>query len=309
MPIYKSQSETVGKTPLIFAARYMRACAEGGAPIFVKAEWKNPFGSSKDRAALYMLNAACLDGRLGEGSVIVEPTSGNMGISLASMAAEKGMRARIVMPDTASPERAALIRGVGAEVVLTDGALGMAGAIAAARELVAATPGAVMLSQFSNPDNLRAHYETTGPEIWEALGDRLGVFVAGVGTGGTLGGVGKFLKEKNPRIRIVAVEPAESAVLSGRPAAPHLIQGIGAGFVPPLLDMRLVDEVIAVSYSEARDAASLFARTEGRGVGISSGAALRAAAALSLRLRASDSAIAALLPDGAERYLSVNTDQ
>lgn len=304
MKIYSCLSAAVGRTPLIFAKRY--AAAVGSCrPLLVKAEWANPTGSSKDRAALYMLNAAAAEGRLSEGAVIVEATSGNMGISLASMAAERGLYSKIVMPDGVSPERAALIRAVGGEVVYTDRALGMRGAVSVAESLVRETRGAVMLSQFSNPENSRAHYETTGPEIWDALGDGIADFVAGVGTGGTLAGVGKLLKEKNPRVRIVAVEPAASPVLSGGAPGEHGIQGIGAGFIPPLLDMGLVDEIIAVSYSEAAAAASLFAKSEGRGVGISSGAALHAAALLARR--STSGAVVTLLPDGAERYISMNS--
>ena len=303
MKIYSCHSAAVGRTPLIFAKRYA-ATVGSGRPLLVKAEWANPTGSSKDRAARYMLNAAAAEGRLGEGAVIVEATSGNMGISLASMAAERGLCSKIVMPEGVSPERAALIRSVGGEVVYTDRVLGMPGAARAAEALVRETRGAVMLSQFSNPENTRAHYETTGPEIWDALGDGIADFVAGVGTGGTLSGVGKFLKEKNPRVRIVAVEPAASPVLSGGAPGEHGIQGIGAGFVPPLLDMGLVDEIITVSYSEAMAASSLFAISEGRGVGISSGAALHAAALLARR--SMPGAVVALLPDGAERYISMN---
>lgn len=299
----RSALSLIGGTPMILAERFSHS-EKIRASIFAKLENKNPFGSVKDRAALAMVRAAEARGELSFGGTIIEPTSGNTGISLSAIAAICGYSAVIVMPEGMSNERAAIMRAYGARVVYTERALGMSGAIATARELKEKTPGAFIPSQFDNPDNPKAHYETTGPEIWEQSDGEVDIFVAGVGTGGTVSGTGRYLKEKNPRIKIVAVEPYDSPVLSGGEAAAHGIQGIGAGFVPKNLNRSIIDEVITVKLDEAYRASRLLARTEGVLVGISSGAVLSAAVKLAKRSENTVAKIIALLADGGERYLS-----
>lgn len=301
--IYKSFDEMVGKTPLLEAARF--AAHKGlSARLLLKLEYFNPAGSVKDRAALGMLNDAERRGVLQQGGVIVEPTSGNTGIGLAAMAAARGYKVILTMPETMSVERRKLLAAYGAEIVLTPGALGMKGAIAEAERIAAAHPGSIIPGQFVNPANPAAHYATTGPEIWTDAEGRLDCFVAGVGTGGTVSGAGKYLKEQNPALRVVAVEPDASPVLSGGAAGPHKLQGIGAGFVPDALDTAVYDEVMRISADEAYDCARRLARTEGILVGISSGAALAAAVRLALRPDGAGKTIAVMLPDGGDRYLS-----
>ena len=303
MGIYRSLEDMIGNTPLLLASRYSRAtgaCAE----IYAKIEAKNPAGSVKDRAALQMINDAEASGALKPGSVIIEPTSGNTGIGLAAIGVMRGYKVIIVMPDTMSEERRRLIRAYGAELVLTDGSLGMKGAIERAEKLASSYDSAFIPSQFENPSNARAHYLTTGPEIWRDLDGKVDIFVAGVGTGGTLTGTARFLKEKNKNTKIVAVEPHDSAVLSGNPAGAHALAGIGAGFVPEVLDRSLIDEIICVKTDEAYSSAVQFSRCEGVLVGISSGAALFAAQSLAAREENRDKRIVVLLPDGGEKYLS-----
>lgn len=303
MKIYGSIDELIGSTPLLRLSRF----GEGvSAEILAKLEYKNPAGSVKDRVALRMINDAEKSGKLREGSVIIEPTSGNTGIGLAAVAAVRGYRAIIVMPSTMSPERIKLMRAYGAEVVLTDGALGMSGAIAKAEELAKSIDGAFIPGQFSNPSNAMAHNDTTGPEIWNDTDGEIDAFVAGVGTGGTLTGVGRYLKEKNPKIKVIAVEPADSPVLSGGKAGAHGLQGIGAGFIPTILDTNVFDEVIKVTTGEAYESARLLAKSEGVLVGISSGAALFAARELAKREEFLGKKIVVLLPDGGEKYLSTD---
>ncbi len=305
MKTYNSIFDTVGKTPLLLAERFASAVG-ANAKIIAKLEYMNPTGSVKDRAALYMINDAEATGKLCRSGVIIEPTSGNTGIALSAIAAARGYRSIIVMPDSMSSERVALIRSYGAEVELTEGKYGMAGAIKRAEELAKEIPGSFIPSQFSNPANARAHYETTGPEIWRDTDGKVDVFVAGVGTGGTITGVGRYLKEKNPNIKIVAVEPKDSPVLSGGAAGSHGIQGIGAGFVPEILDTAAFDDIMTVDIDESYGAARLFAKSECVLVGISSGAALFAASELARRKENSTKHILALLPDGGERYLSTD---
>lgn len=303
MKIYGSIDELIGSTPLLRLSRF----GEGvSAEILAKLEYKNPAGSVKDRVALRMINDAEKSSKLREGSVIIEPTSGNTGIGLAAVAAVRGYRAIIVMPSTMSPERIKLMRAYGAEVVLTDGALGMSGAIAKAEELAKNIDGAFIPGQFSNPSNAMAHNDTTGPEIWNDTDGEIDAFVAGVGTGGTLTGVGRYLKEKNPKIKVIAVEPADSPVLSGGKAGAHGLQGIGAGFIPTILDTDVFDEVIKVTTGEAHESARLLAKSEGVLVGISSGAALFAARELAKREEFLGKKIVVLLPDGGEKYLSTD---
>lgn len=303
MKIYGSIDELIGSTPLLRLSRF----GEGvSAEILAKLEYKNPAGSVKDRVALRMINDAEKSGKLREGSVIIEPTSGNTGIGLAAVAAVRGYRAIIVMPSTMSPERIKLMRAYGAEVVLTDGALGMSGAIAKAEELAKNIDGAFIPGQFSNPSNAMAHNDTTAPEIWNDTDGEIDAFVAGVGTGGTLTGVGRYLKEKNPKIKVIAVEPADSPVLSGGKAGAHGLQGIGAGFIPTILDTDVFDEVIKVTTGEAYESARLLAKSEGVLVGISSGAALFAARELAKREEFLGKKIVVLLPDGGEKYLSTD---
>ena len=303
MRIYKSLDEMIGNTPLLDASRYAEsvgACAK----IYAKIESRNPAGSVKDRAALQMINDAEASGALRHGSVIIEPTSGNTGIGLAAIGVMRGYRVIIVMPDTMSLERQKLISAYGAELVLTDGALGMTGAIAKANELKEQYEGAFIPSQFDNLSNPRAHELTTGPEIWRDLDGEVDIFVAGVGTGGTITGIGRYLKSQNKNIKVVAVEPSDSAILSGKPAAPHGIQGIGAGFIPGALDTSVYDEVMCVSLDDSFAAAREFSRLEGVLVGISSGAALHAAKLLAENPMNKGKNIVVLLPDGGEKYLS-----
>ena len=301
--IVKGAAGLVGNTPLLEPVNLEKK--EGlKARILLKLEYFNPAGSVKDRVGKAMIEDAEARGVLKPGSVIIEPTSGNTGIGLASVAASKGYRVILTMPETMSAERRALLAALGAELVLTDGATGMAGAIDKANELLETIPGAWMPDQFNNPANARAHYETTGPELWEDTEGNLDVLVATVGSGGTITGTGRYLKEQHPAIRVVAVEPAESPVLSGGKPGPHRIQGIGAGFVPGTLDMSVVDEIMTVSGDEAYAAARELARSEGVLAGVSSGAAAHAARTLSRRPDMAGKTIAVILPDTGERYLS-----
>nr|MBQ8252774.1 cysteine synthase A [Lachnospiraceae bacterium] len=302
--IVHSASEIIGNTPLMQLHHYQEKENIKDAVILAKLEYLNPAGSVKDRAALYMIEDAEKSGKLKPGATIIEPTSGNTGIGLAVVAAAKGYRAILTLPETMSVERRTLLRAYGAELVLTEGAKGMSGAIAKAEELAAEIPGAMILGQFDNPANAQAHRETTGPEIWEQTEGKVDIFVAGVGTGGTITGVGEYLKSKNPSVKVVAVEPSDSPVLSGEAAGPHKIQGIGAGFVPSLLNTSVYDEVITVSSEDAFAQGRMLARTEGVLVGISSGAALWAAAQLARRPENKGKNIVVLLPDSGDRYLS-----
>ena len=301
--IYESAEALIGNTPLISLGR-LREKLGLCANILAKLESQNPAGSIKDRAALYMINAAERDGILKEGSVIIEPTSGNTGIGIAALAAVRGYKAIIVMPSTMSPERVKLMRAYGAEVILTDGSLGMAGSIAEAERLKEKYPSSIIAGQFYNPENPRAHYETTGPELYRDTDGNIDFFVAGVGTGGTLSGAGKFLKEKIESIKVIAVEPKGSPVLSEGRSGSHGLQGIGAGFVPENLDTKIFDEVIAVTEEEAYEMARLLAKCEGLLVGISSGAALAAAVKIAKRNESRGKNIATILPDTGMRYLS-----
>lgn len=293
----------IGNTPLL-ALPNIQLDFGAEAMIYAKLESANPGGSIKSRIAKAMIEEAEARGLLGEGSVIIEPTSGNTGIGLAMVAASKGYRTILTMPETMSEERRKLLQGFGAELVLTQGSLSMNGAIAKAKELAESIPGSFIPGQFDNPANPKAHYDTTGPEIWEALSGKVDVFVAGVGTGGTITGVGRFLKSKNPSVHVVAVEPDESAVLSGEPAGPHAIQGIGAGFVPSVLDTSIYDEIIRVTGDQAFKTAKALSRREGILAGISSGAAVYAAVLLAKRPEFRNKNIVTVLPDTGERYLS-----
>ena len=301
--IYTSADQLIGKTPLL-ELRHIEQAQGLQARILAKLEYFNPAGSVKDRVALRMIDEAERSGALRPDSVIIEPTSGNTGIGLASVAAARGYRIIIVMPDTMSVERRQLMKAYGAELVLSDGKAGMAGAIARADELAAQIPNSFIPGQFVNPANPRAHYETTGPEIWADTDGTVDVFVAGVGTGGTITGVGRYLKEQNPAVRVVAVEPAGSPVLSAGKAGAHKIQGIGAGFVPEVLDTAIYDEIIPVSNEDAFTAGRLVGRSEGVLVGISSGAAVHAAVELAKRPENAGKTIVVLLPDTGDRYLS-----
>ncbi len=301
--IYHSVDELIGKTPLVELTHIEKA--EGlQARLLAKLEYFNPAGSVKDRVGLSMINDAEARGLLKPGSVIIEPTSGNTGIGLASVAAVRGYRLIIVMPETMSIERRKLMQAYGAELVLTDGSLGMKGAIAKAEALVREIPDAILAGQFVNPANPAAHLASTGPEIWEDTDGKVDVFVAGVGTGGTVTGVGTYLKQRNPAVRIVAVEPAASPVLSKGCAGPHKIQGIGAGFVPEVLDRGVIDEVIPVENEDAFGTARAMGPREGFLVGISSGAALWAAIRVARREENRGKTVVVLLPDGGDRYLS-----
>ncbi len=301
--IFESADKLIGGTPLLRLKNFEKKYALE-AEIIAKTEIFNPTGSVKDRAALQMIDDAIESGRFGEDSVIIEPTSGNTGIGLASVAAARGYKCIIVMPDTMSVERQKLIGAYGAQVVLTDGKLGMSGAIEKAKELSESIEGSFIPDQFSNPSNPRAHYLTTGPEIWRDTDGKLDIFVATVGTGGTLSGIGKYLKEQNGNIKVIAVEPSKSAVLSGESAGSHGIQGIGAGFIPKALDTDIYDEVVTVSDEEAFFFGREIAKTEGILVGISSGAALSAAKKIAEREESKGKRIVVLLPDSGDRYLS-----
>lgn len=301
--IYESAAQLVGNTPLLELKQVAKQ--EGlKARLLAKLEYLNPAGSVKDRVAKAMIEEAERAGLLKPGSVMIEPTSGNTGIGLASIAAAKGYQVILTMPDTMSVERRNILKAYGAKIELTPGARGMTGAIERAKELAAEIPGSFIPSQFENPENPRAHYETTGPEIWADTEGKIDVFVAGVGTGGTITGTGRFLKEKNPAVRIMAVEPAASPVLSQGKAGPHKLQGIGAGFVPAILDTKIYDQVIPVEDEAAFRWAKLLAKTEGILVGISSGAALSAAAELAKREEYEEKTIVVLLPDSGDRYYS-----
>ena len=301
--IYTSADQLIGKTPLLELAHIEKA-HDLKAKILAKLEYFNPAGSVKDRIAKAMIDDAEQKGLLKEGSVIIEPTSGNTGIGLASVAAARGYRIIIVMPETMSVERRQLMKAYGAELVLTEGAKGMKGAIAKADELAKEIPNSFVPGQFVNPANPRAHFETTGPEIWEDTDGKVDYFVAGVGTGGTITGTGEFLKSKNPAVKVVAVEPKTSAVLSTGVAGPHKIQGIGAGFVPDVLDTKVYDEIIPVDNDDAFQTGKEFGRREGVLVGISSGAAVWAAIELAKRTENAGKTIVVLLPDTGDRYLS-----
>jgi len=302
--IKKSVLEIIGNTPLIEASRYAKAADADKATILVKLEALNPAGSVKDRVALSMIEDAEANGKLKPGATIIEPTSGNTGIGLAAVAASKGYHTILTLPDTMSVERRNLLKAYGAELVLTEGAKGMKGAIAKAEELNKEIEGSIILGQFVNPANPAVHRRTTGPEIWEQTDGKVDIFVAGVGTGGTVTGVGEYLKSKNPDVKIVAVEPATSAVLSTGVAGAHKIQGIGAGFVPEVLNTSVYDEIITIENEDAFAEGKKFAVTEGALVGISSGAALKAAAILAQRPENAGKTIVALLPDSGDRYLS-----
>lgn len=303
MKIYQQATELIGNTPLLQLNHF--AAAHGlQATVLAKLEYFNPAGSVKDRVALNMLEDAERRGVLKPGAVIIEPTSGNTGIGLAAVAAARGYRVVLTMPETMSVERHKLLRAYGAELVLTDGAKGMKGAIEKAEKIAAQTPGGFIPGQFTNPANPAVHRATTGPEIWRDTDGKVDIFVAGVGTGGTISGVGEYLKAQNPAVRVVAVEPASSPVLSKGVAGQHKIQGIGAGFVPDTLDTAVYDEVIAVENEDAFAAGREAARREGILVGISSGAVLHAAALLALRPENRGKMIVALLPDAGDRYLS-----
>lgn len=302
--IYESVTELIGGTPLLHAKNFAKSRGIEDANILTKLEYFNPAGSVKDRVAASMIAEAEKSGKLTSGSVIIEPTSGNTGIGLASIAASKGYRIILTMPETMSVERRNLLKAFGAEVVLTEGAKGMKGAIEKAEELAKETPNSFIPSQFENPANPAAHKATTGPEIWEDTQGKVDIFVAGVGTGGTITGIGEYLKEKNPEVKVVAVEPATSPVLSKGTAGPHKIQGIGAGFVPATLNTKVYDEVIAIDNEDAFVLGRAFGKAEGILVGISSGAALCAAEILAKRPENKGKSIVVLLPDTGDRYLS-----
>ncbi len=302
--IYGKATELIGHTPLLRVENYMRGQGIEDATVLVKLEYLNPAGSVKDRVALAMVEDAERKGSLKPGATIIEPTSGNTGIGLASVAAAKGYRTILTLPDTMSVERRNLLKAYGAELVLTEGAKGMKGAIARAEELRQEIPGSVILGQFDNAANPAAHAAATGPEIWEDTDGQVDIFVAGVGTGGTVTGVGTYLKSKNPRIQVVAVEPSDSPVLSGGKPGPHKLQGIGAGFVPSVLNTQVYDEIFTVTTEQAYETGREIARREGILVGITSGAALYAAAQLALRPQNKGKTIVALLPDSGDRYLS-----
>ena len=302
--IKESALELIGGTPLLKLNGYSKKAGVTNATILAKLEYLNPAGSVKDRVALSMIEDAEKSGKIKPGATIIEPTSGNTGIGLAAVAAAKGYRAILTLPDTMSVERRNLLKAYGAEIVLTDGAKGMKGAIARAEELEKEIEGAVILGQFVNPANPAIHKATTGPEIWKQTDGKVDIFVAGVGTGGTVTGVGEYLKEQNPDVKIVAVEPSSSPVLTKGTAGPHKIQGIGAGFVPDTLNTKIYDEVIAIDNEDAFAEGKKFAISEGILVGISSGAALKAATILAEREENKGKTIVVLLPDSGDRYLS-----
>ena len=301
MAVYTSASQLVGGTPLLELTAVQKKLGFS-AKVLAKLEYFNPAGSAKDRVALSMIEDAEEKGLLTAGSVIIEPTSGNTGIGLASVAAARGYRTIIVMPDSMSIERQKLMRAYGAELVLTPGALGMSGAIAKAEELAKELPNSFIPDQFGNPANAKAHYKTTGPEIWKDTEGNVDFFVAGVGTGGTITGTGEYLKEQNPAVQVIAVEPAKSPLLSGGQAGPHGLQGIGANFIPKVLNTKIYDKVIPITEEQAYEAARLLGKTEGILVGVSSGAALYAA--LEVAKENPGKTVVVLLPDTGDRYLS-----
>lgn len=303
MNIYTSVAQLIGGTPLLELKNFSKA-NNINATLVAKLESFNPAGSAKDRVALQMIEDAEATGRLAPGATIIEPTSGNTGIGLASIAAAKGYKVIITIPDTMSPERVKLMRAYGAEVILTPGALGMKGSIAKAEELNKQIPNSIIAGQFDNPANPAAHYNTTGPEIWADTDGKVDIFVAGVGTGGTITGTGEYLKEQNPNVKIIAAEPADSPYLSRGVAGAHKLQGIGAGFVPKILNTKIYDEILTVTTDEAYQSARQLATTEGVLVGISSGAALSAALEIAKRPENSGKMIVVLLPDTGDRYLS-----
>lgn len=303
MKVYDNITDLIGGTPLMKLTNYIRENSLG-ADIYGKLEYFNPAGSVKDRVARSMIDDAEKKGLLKPGSVIIEPTSGNTGIGLAAVAASRGYKVILTMPETMSVERRSLLKAYGAQLVLTDGAKGMKGAIEKAEQLAEETPGSFLAGQFVNPANPAAHIATTGPEIWNDTDGKVDIFVAGVGTGGTISGVGKYLKSKDPNVKVVAVEPAGSPVLSGGKAGKHGLMGIGAGFVPETLDTKIYDEIITVENEEAYAAGRALARHEGILVGITSGAAVHAASVLAKRPENKGKLIVALLPDTGERYLS-----
>ena len=302
--IKKSFADLIGNTPLYAAEKFAENVDAANATILAKLEYFNPAGSVKDRIANAMINEAEASGALKPGATIIEPTSGNTGIGLAAVAASRGYRIILTMPETMSIERRNMLKAYGAELVLTEGAKGMSGAIAKADELAKETPNSFIPGQFVNPANPAAHYATTGPEIWNQTDGKVDIFVAGVGTGGTITGTGKFLKDQNPNVKVVAVEPDTSPVLSTGKGGAHKIQGIGAGFVPDVLDTKVYDEIIRVKNEDAFDTARTFTHSEGLFIGISSGAALWAAAELAKRPENAGKTIVALLPDTGDRYLS-----
>lgn len=302
--IIKSASELVGKTPLLEVSKYQESVGATEAKILAKLEYFNPAGSVKDRVALQMIEDLEEKGEIQPGATLIEPTSGNTGIGIAAVAASKGYKVVITIPETMSVERRNIIKAYGAEIVLTEGAKGMKGAIEKAEEIKENTPGAVILGQFVNPSNPKVHKLTTGPEIWEDTDGQVDIFVAGVGTGGTVTGVGEYLKSKNPSVKVVAVEPKDSPVLSEGRAGAHKIQGIGAGFVPEVLNAEIYDEIIPVANEDAFEAGKAIAKTEGVLVGISSGAALFAAKELAKRPENKGKNIVVLLPDSGDRYYS-----
>ncbi len=303
MAVYHTVDELIGSTPLL-EVTHIEKELDLPATLLVKLEYLNPTGSVKDRAAKYMLDDAEKKGLIGPGSVIIEPTSGNTGIGLASLAASRGYRLILTMPETMSVERRNLLKAYGAEIVLTDGSKGMAGATEKAKELAQEIPNSFVPDQFSNPANAQAHLETTGPEIWQDTEGNVDIFIAGVGTGGTLTGVGEYLKEQNPKIQVIAVEPADSPLLSEGKAGPHPLQGIGANFVPDLLNTDIYDAVMTVTGEEAYAAAGLLAKKEGVLVGISAGAALSAAITQAKKTENAGKVIVTILPDSGDRYYS-----
>ena len=302
--IKQSALELIGGTPLLQLNGYAKASGVKDAKLLAKLEYLNPAGSVKDRVALAMIEDAEEKGILKPGATIIEPTSGNTGIGLAAVAAAKGYKAILTLPETMSVERRNLLKAYGAQIVLTEGAKGMKGAIAKAEELHAATPGSIIPGQFVNPANPAIHKKTTGPEIWKQTEGKVDIFIAGVGTGGTVTGVGQYLKEQNPNVKVIAVEPATSPVLSKGVSGPHKIQGIGAGFIPDVLDTKVYDEIITIENEDAFAEGRAFARSEGILVGISSGAALKAARLVAERPENKGKTIVVLLPDSGDRYLS-----
>ncbi len=304
MALVTSADKLIGGTPLLEVSNYTKSKGVD-ARILAKLEYFNVTGSVKDRAAIYMINDAEEKGRLKPGGTIIEPTSGNTGIGIASVGAARGYRVIIVMPETMTKERRDMITAYGAEIVLTDGKSGMTGAVNKAKALVEEIDGSIILSQFENPANAKAHFETTGPEIWADTEGKVDIFISGVGTGGTVTGVGEYLKKQNPDVKIVAVEPESSPVLSGGKSGPHKIQGIGAGFVPDVLNTEVYDEILTISNEDAYAGAKELAKTQGVLVGISSGAAIHAAYVLAQRPENKGKRIVVLLPDSGDRYLSV----